>query len=75
MQDVEKLHKVHMRAVKMVSGLRNRDYEGRLQECAITSLVDRHARGGHDNDLEDTKQGGEVDHKLCFDMASTRVRD
>ena len=43
-QDVEKLEKVQMRAIKMVSGLNSRDYEGRLRECGITSLVDRRVR-------------------------------
>ena len=40
-QDKEVLERVQQRAVKMISGLRARDYEDRLQELGLMTLEER----------------------------------
>ena len=40
-QDKETLEKVQQRAVKMISGLKAREYEERLKELGMTTLEER----------------------------------
>lgn len=44
-EDINLLESVQKRAVKMTSGLKSQDYEGKLRELNLTTLQDRRRRG------------------------------
>ena len=57
--DKELLEAVQKRAVRMVSGLRGKEYEDRLKEVGLTTLEARRQRGDMIRGLEDpTREGG-----------------
>ena len=44
-KDVDMLEQIHMRATKLIPGLRYLTYEERLKECGLTTLETRRLRG------------------------------
>ena len=73
-QDKAILEKVHKRAVGMVSGLQERDYEGRLRELDLESLEERR----HQADMLMTYKiihgNGGLDLSTWFAVAGDSVR-
>ena len=52
------LEQVQKRAIRMISGLRNREYEDRLAELRLTTLEERRHPGRHGHDLQDCDPKG-----------------
>ena len=44
-KDIHKLERIHRRATKMISELRDLSYESRLFQCGLTTLETRRLRG------------------------------
>ena len=45
-EDIDMLNKIQRRATKLIPGLRDLRYEGRLKECGLTTLETRRLMGG-----------------------------
>ena len=73
-QDKEVLEKVRQRAVKMISGLRARDYEDRLQELGLMTLEERRHQADMAMVYKVLTGKEQVDPAECFSMAGETSR-
>ena len=69
--DKELLEAVQKRAVRMVSGLRGKEYEDRLKEVGLTTLEARRQRGDMIEVWKILHGKEDVDPGTWFDMAAT----
>ena len=68
--DKEVLERVQRRALRMVSNLRGRTYEARLEEVGMTSLEDRRVRGDMITTYRILTGKDKVDPGLFFDLVA-----
>ena len=68
--DNKVLERVQRRALRMVSNLRGRTYETRLEEVGMTSLEDRRVRGDMITTYRIMTGKDKVDPGLFFDMVA-----
>ena len=71
--DKEVLERVQRRALRMVSNLRGRTYEARLEEVGMTSLEDRRVRGDMITTYRIMTGKDKVDPRLFFDLVADGV--
>ena len=73
-QDKETLEKVQQRAVKMISGLKAREYEERLKELGMTTLEERHHQADMVLEYKVLTGKDQVDPAEWFTMAAEATR-